>query len=70
MSASFFVQRAECRLVICPTEYPSVEINIIGFCPKVAICSDAVKIADFEKSVEAFVRKELPKFVKLAEVES
>lgn len=65
MSASFFVQRSECRLVICPIEYPRVEISIIGLFPKLAICSDAVKIAEFEKSVKNFVSQELPKFVKL-----
>ena len=70
MSASFFVQRSECRLVICPIEYPRVEVNIMGFFPEVAICSDAVKIAEFEKSVKAFVSQELPKFVKFKEPES
>ncbi len=70
MSASFFVQRSECRLVICPIEYPRVEISIIGLFPKLAIRSDAVKIAEFEKSVKNFVSQELPKFVKLKEAES
>ena len=65
MSAPFFVNQAECRLVISPKDYPKVEIAIEGYCPKVAICADSVRIAEFEKSVEAFVRQELPKFVKL-----
>ena len=70
MSASFFVQRSECRLVICPIECPRVEISIIGLFTKLAISSDAVKIAEFEKSVKAFVSQELPKFVKFKEAES
>ncbi len=70
MSATFFVSQSSCRLVISPKEYPRVEIIIEGFCPKVAICSDAVNIAGFEKSVKAFVSQELPKFVKFKEAES
>lgn len=70
MSAQFYVQSAECRLTICPTDYPRVEVNIMGVFPKVAICSDAVKIAGFEKSVKAFISQELPKFVKFKEAES
>lgn len=70
MSATFFVSKSSCRLVISPMAYPRVEITIEGFCPKVAICSDAVKIAEFEKSVKAFVSQELPKFVQFEEVES
>lgn len=65
MSVPFFVNQAECRLVIRPTDCPMVEINIMGYCPRAAICSDSVKIAEFEKSVASFVRQELPKFVKL-----
>lgn len=65
MSAPFFVNQASCRLVVSPKCYPSVEIAIEGCCPKVAICADSVRIAEFEKSVESFVSQELPKFVKL-----
>ncbi len=65
MSATFFVSQSSCRLVISPKDYPRVEFIIEGFCPKVAICADSVRIAEFEKSVESFVKQELPKFVKL-----
>ena len=66
----FVVTDAKCCLDVQQGCFPYVSIAINGVAAKLGKYPDAVKMSAFEKSVEAFVRQELPKFVKFAEVES
>ena len=63
MKPEFVVQDARCYLGVRQGEFPSVEIHIAGIASKLGRLPDAVKMCDFEKSVEKYVSQELPKFV-------
>ena len=63
MKPEFVVQDARCYLGVRQGEFPSVEIHIVGIATKLGRLPDAVRMCDFEKSVEKYVSQELPKCV-------
>ena len=63
MKPEFVVQDAMCYLGVREGEFPYVDIHIAGIATKLGRLPDAVKMVEFEKSVEKYVSQELPKFV-------